>query len=285
MEQAIVHTEVIKRKGELKYFQIPLPGSTKKVIGVEVSAFLLTPIPPDPPVNPPPAGGGNCPNPGTAAIDPFSDMVAGAIRNQVFKIGPAVNPGFEYSCGVYGVTISITAVDGDTPATIASKLAQAVENTPFATWIQSGSNNQNYKPTGSSNGDLLIVTTDSQHSFFAAPQGSCGGPAPVQYDPLFTISNNKKAGMLSLQSPDITDIFLQTDVFAEDRNIQYADFTINPLSAGEWFKGKKRIATDVRILTTSPILEAYYKDSLGLLQNSDMQYQLNIYIWFEKSKA
>ena len=31
----------------------------------------------------------------------------------------------------------------------------------------------------------------------------------AKYDQLFTIRNNEKAGLLSLQSPDKTDIFLQ----------------------------------------------------------------------------
>jgi hypothetical protein len=297
-QEVIVHTEQISRKGELKYFQIPLPGTAKRIIAVETSAFLSTEglVVPAPPDTGGTTGGGtggstnsNCPNPGTATIDPVSNTVANNILTQVFKIGAAVNPTFIYHCGVYSVVVFITAVDGDTPTTIAAKLAAAVNNTTLATWNQYGSNNQNYKPTASSNGDLLTLTVDTQHSFFASGTGSCGNEPPppppppqAEYDQLFRINNNEKAGKLSLQSPDITDIFFQAEIFREDKNINYADFSYSPLEIGEWIRGRKRISTDVLIRTVSPILEAYYKDSWGEFYGRDVSYQLNIYIWIEK---
>ncbi len=300
-QQVIIHTEQISRKEELKYFQIPLPGTAKKIIAVETSVFLFTeglvaPVPADTGGTTGGDTGGsggstnsNCPNPGTASIDPVSNTVANNILTQVFKIGAAVNPTFIYQCGVYSVVVSVTAVDGDTPTTIATNLAAAVNNTTLATWNQYGSNNQNYKPTASSNGDLLTLTVDTQHSFFASGIGSCANeppppppPAAIEYDQLFTIRNNEKAGLLSLQSPDVTDIFLQTEVFREDRNINFGDFTYSPLEIGEWIRGRKRIATDVLITTSSPILEAYYKDSWGVFYGRDVSYQLNIYVWIEK---
>lgn len=308
-QQAIVHTESITRKGELKYFQISLPGTAKKIIAVEASIFLLTSGLNENSVAPIVAGSGssgnegsggggggsnNCPNPGTASIEAVSNNVAGSVRTQVFRIGAAVNPGFIYSCGVYSVVISVTAVDGDTPATIATKLAQAVHNTSLATWNQYGSNNQNYKPTGSASSDLMTLTTDNQHSFFASGSGSCGGgepppppppppPTPI-YDPLFTIAGNSRAGILTLQSPDATDIFLQTEVYRDDVNIGYADFTNHVLVVSEWTKGKKRYATEVFAPTHTPILEAYYKDLLGVQYNENVQYQLNIFIWIENMR-
>src|SRR5690348_7378622 len=123
---AVVHTEKISRSGEIKYFQIALPGTKKKIVAIEASAFLFTeaalpdsvvPAPaPEPPAN------NNCPNPGSATIDPVSSNTVNGITTQVFQIGAAVNPTFVYSCGVYSVVISVTAVDGDTPDTIAAKL-------------------------------------------------------------------------------------------------------------------------------------------------------------------
>ena len=41
-QEVIVHIEQISRRGELKYFQIPLPGTAKKIIAIETSAVLLT---------------------------------------------------------------------------------------------------------------------------------------------------------------------------------------------------------------------------------------------------
>jgi hypothetical protein len=299
-QRVILHSEQISRKGEIKYFQIPLQGTAIKIIAVEASAFLFTEVlqpPPAPTPTPtPPAPApvpNNCPNPGTASIDAVSSNTANGITTQVFRIGAAVNPTFFYSCGVYSVVVSVTAVDGDTPASIASALASAVNNTSLATWNQYGSNNRNYKPTANANGDLLTLTTDSQHSFFASGSGSCSAEAPppppppprstlLQYDPLFTILQNEKAGTVSLQSPDITDIFLQCEAWREDKSINYGDYTFTGEMQGEWLKGRKRVATDVSLSTASPILEAYYKDSWGLYYNKDISYGLNIFIWFEK---
>lgn len=309
-ELAVVHIEQISRKGEIKYFQIPLPGTIKNIIAVETSCMLftqVTPIVQEPLTNTTinnsnnsntttnTSTNNNCPNPGKATIDVISESVAGTVRIQVFKIGAAVNPGFIYECGVYSVVVSITAVDGDTPVTIATKLAGAVNNTTLATWNQYGSNNNNYKPYATVNADQITLKVDSQHSFFASGIGECypapppppPPPAPnplLQYDLLFFISNNEKAGVLSLQSPDATDIFYQCEVFREDKNISYGDFTFLGLMNGEWLKGKKRYATEVAITTASPILEAYYKDRLGMWYDKDLSYQINIFIWYSKEE-
>lgn len=298
MEQlAIVHTEHISRKGEIKYFQIPMPGTAKKIIAVEASAVLFSsvdiPAEPAAPTVPTPSSGNtgtsnNCPNPGKASIEPISDTSSSSTRTQVFRIGAAVNPGFVYSCGVYSVVLSVTAVDGDTPYSISTKLAAAVNNTSLASWNQYGSNTKNYKPTAKAEGELLTLTVDTQHSFFASGTGECSGTPSaeekpeVQYDPLFTVRKNEKVGTLSLQSPNATDIFYQGEAYREDRNIGYGDFTLSGEMVGEWLKGRKRLAVEVLITTESPILEAYYKDTWGDYYGKDINYQLNIILWYEK---
>jgi hypothetical protein len=305
-QTAIIQKEQITRKAEIKYFQIPLPGTVKKIIAVEASVFCFSATANEPTTNngnqgttdPAPStnntGGNTCPNPGIASIDVVSNTDTGVngIRTQVFRIGAAVNPGFVYSCGVYSVVVSIVAADGDTTATVAAKLAAEVNNTSLVTWSQYGSNNHNYKPTANSVDDLLTLTVDYQHSFFASGTGECQAAPPVdpppsllQYDPLFLIKRNEKAGTIALQSPDATDIFLQTDVFREDRNINFADFLFSGSMNGEWLKGRKRYATEILIRTESPILEAYYKDCLGEFHNMDLNYELNIIIWFEKQQS
>ena len=107
----------------------------------------------------------------------------------------------------------------------------------------------------------------------------------MDYDPLFTIVQNERAGIVLLQSPDITDIFLQCEAWREDKNIDYGDFSYNGLMQGEWLSGRKRIATDVSLTTASPILEAYYKDSWGSYYGKDISYGLNIFIWYENANA
>lgn len=295
-QKVILHSEQISRKGEIKYFQIPLQGTAIKIIAVETSAFLFTNVPatqPTPMLDPnPPAPipvPNNCPNPGTASIDLYSDTTDSTTHEQVFKVGDAVNPGFVYSCGVYSVVLTVTAVDGDTPGTIAGKLAAAVNNTTLAEWNQYRSNNQNYKPSALTSGALITLLTDRQHSFFASASGSCQAapqaPQLAQYDPLFTIVQNERAGVLSLQSPDVTDIFLQCEAWRTDNNTNYGDYSFPGELQGEWLKGRKRIATDVSLTTASPILEAYYKDSWGLYHGKDVSYGLNIFLWFEKLAA
>lgn len=297
---AVVHTEKISRKGEIKYFQIPMPGTPKKIVGVEASAVLFSSVdvlsgqPGDGlenmPVNA--SATNNCPNPGKAYIELVEETVtAGAdgIRTQIYKIGSAVNPGFMYSCGVYSVVLFIPALDDDSPSSIALKMATEVNNTDLAVWSQYGSNTKNYKPTATAAGDMLTLTVDHLHSFFAIGTGECLGPGPVavpvQYDPLFTVRRNEKAGTLSLQSPDATDIFYQCEAYREDRNINYGDFTLSGEMVGEWLKGRKHVAEEVLITTESPILEAYYKDTWGDYHGKDLNYQLNIIIWYEKQNS
>lgn len=306
-QRVILHSEQISRKGEIKYFQIPLQGKPIKIIAVEVSAFLFTDLfqpitvqPTAPEPDPAPVANtatqlSGCPNPGRATIDPVSDTIANNIRTQVFRIGAAVNPTFQYSCGVYSHVVTVIAVDGDTPASIASKMAIDVNNTSLATWSQYGSNNRNYKPTAVADGDILMLTTDTQHSFFASGTGECSAERPppppppppppepklLDYDPLFFIVRNERAGVLSLQSPDATDIFYQCEAWRADNNINYGDFTFPGELQGEWLKGRNRIASEISITTASPILEAYYKDSWGIYNDKDISYGLNIFVWYE----
>ncbi|MFT3843686.1 MAG: hypothetical protein QM725_01435 [Lacibacter sp.] len=313
-QTAILQKQKITRKGEINYFQVALPGTVKKIIAVETSVVCYTDaqiieedqstaVIPDGSSGDPGGSGttsnNSCPNPGAASFTQLSSTLAGAELTQVFQVGAAVNPGFSYNTGVYSVVLTVVADDGDTPASIAAKVAAAINNTTLATWSQYGSNNHNYKPTASSAGDLMTVTVDNQHSFFASGNGSCSAappppppPDPVDpppvlltYDPLFTIRRQEKAGVLALQSPDATDIFFQSEVFRDDRNIRFADYTFVGSMPGEWLKGRKRYATEVLIETESPILEAYYKDELGLFHGKDLNYELNLIIWFEKEQS
>lgn len=134
------------------------------------------------------SSGGSCPNPGTAYLTETGNASggAGSTRTQIFAVGSAVNPGFNYSVGVYSVSLNVTAVDGDTPDTIAQKLAAAINNTPLSTWNQYGSNNNNYKPTATASGGMLTTHCDYQHQFAAYGSGSCtAAPPPPPADPAF----------------------------------------------------------------------------------------------------
>jgi hypothetical protein len=127
-----------------------------------------------------PAPGNSCPNPGTAYLTETGNASDAVKRTQTFMVGNAVNPGFIYSLAVYSVTVDVTAVDGDTQDSIASKLADAINATPLSTWNQFGSDSKNYKPTASSSGGMVTVTCDVQHQFAGYGTGSCSAAPPPE---------------------------------------------------------------------------------------------------------
>jgi hypothetical protein len=157
-------------------------GSTFYDPGAVSSPPVLSPVPITPmAVNdtlPAPSSNGSCPNPGTASIVQTSIIGSGATTQQSFRIGSAVNPGFVYSWGVYGVTKSVTAVSGDTASSIAQKLANAINQAPMSDW-QNASNNHNYKPSANVSGDSFTSLVDSQHSAYASGSGSCSATVPT----------------------------------------------------------------------------------------------------------
>lgn len=288
LEKVILHAEQISRRGETKYFQIPLHGTPIKIIAVEASAVLLSP---PGSVDPLLAGqatgqfaqesGGlpdRCPNPGTASLLEISSTVENGAGVHTLQVGAAVNPTFEYSVQAYGHNVLVTADFGDTPETIAQKLAQAINDTQLSQWNLYGNNYQSYKPTASASSNLLTVTTDAQHYVLPEATGSCASAA---YSTLFTIVQNEKAGVLSLQSPDKTDIFFACEAWGSDKNTRYGDYTAYHMMEGEWMQGKKRIATEVSITTASPILEAYYRDTWGMYYGRDISYGISVFVWYE----
>ncbi|RYY91022.1 MAG: hypothetical protein EOO15_00330 [Chitinophagaceae bacterium] len=158
-EQAIIHQEMIGRKGILRYLQVPLPGLAKRIIGVEASVMLLSPPP----------------------VPPYA-------------------------------------------------------------------------------GNL---------------------PALPAYDPLFLVGVSDKAGLLSLQSPDASDIFLQMEVFSTDLNSGLGDFSFVGEGPKEWLRGRKRYPVNLNVATRSPILEGYYRDQWMPEGGPDINYLLNLIIWYE----
>ncbi|TCZ68356.1 hypothetical protein [Flaviaesturariibacter aridisoli] len=158
-EQAIIHQEVVNRKGILRYLQVPLPGLAKRIIGVEASVMLLSALP-------------------------------------------------------------------------------------------------------------------------ALPLGG-SPPAFPAYDPLFVVGVSDKAGSLSLQSPDTSDIFLQMEVFSTDVNSGLGDFSFVSEGPKEWLRGRKRYPVNLNVPTKAPILEGYYRDQWMPEGGPDITYQLNLIIWYE----
>jgi hypothetical protein len=101
------------------------------------------------------------------------------------------------------------------------------------------------------------------------------------YDPAFVVRKCDKAGLLTLQSPDASDIFLQTEVFASDVNSGFGDVSFMGEGATEWLRGRKRYPVEIRVPTSAPILEGYYRDQWSQHLGIDINYLLNLIIWYE----
>lgn len=81
------------------------------------------------------------------------------IRRQEFQVGKFVTPNNRFQLIVYGITVEIKAVAGDTPITIAQKLAAKVNATSYPIFRAP------YKITASSTNDIVKLELDYQHEF------------------------------------------------------------------------------------------------------------------------
>ena len=99
-----------------------------------------------------------------------TDTGPGGIRTQKFQVGADILPGNKFQIGVYSVTLTIDAVTGDTPTSIAQKLANAVNNTTVAQWNQYGNHTgvNGFPPHATSSGSVVTITLNYQNQFFGA---------------------------------------------------------------------------------------------------------------------
>jgi hypothetical protein len=93
----------------------------------------------------------------------------GGIRTQIFEIGANVNVGNRFVLTIYSHNTTITAVSGDTPTTIATKMRNAINATSTAQWNSSGSapasGTSGYPPTSTASGNQITVTMNWGNSF------------------------------------------------------------------------------------------------------------------------
>jgi hypothetical protein len=132
--------------------------------------------PPPPAQAPAQSAPSTCPGPASMVVGP--SQTSGQTFIQNFTIGPNVWVGYTFQVGVYSYTVQIVALSGDTPNSIAQRLANAVNNTSLATWKQSGSDNLNFKPTATANGNTVTTVVDAQHSFYGDAYGVCPAQQP-----------------------------------------------------------------------------------------------------------
>jgi hypothetical protein len=118
-------------------------------------------------------GGGGSTTP-TPTLTLLSDTVSNTgpfglpVRSQVFEVGVNVAAGNRFQLVCYGHIVEVTAVSGDTPSTIATKLSDAVNATTVVQWQDHGGNANGAKPTASHSGNQVSIALNEQDHFTGA---------------------------------------------------------------------------------------------------------------------
>lgn len=111
----------------------------------------------------------------------------GSTRLQTASVGDCVNAGYRYMATVYGVTVSVTAVDGDTPASIRLKMADKINAMTAQQWNAAGSapaaGTVGFKPSALAASDHIKFILDYQHQFAFSASGSVPATAPASTPP------------------------------------------------------------------------------------------------------
>ncbi len=93
----------------------------------------------------------------------------GGIRTQYFQIGANVTAGNKFTLTVYSRAVTVTAIAGDTPSTIAAKLAAAINSTTASQWNTAGSapnpSTPGFPPYAVATGNNLVIELNYQNSF------------------------------------------------------------------------------------------------------------------------
>ncbi len=133
---------------------------------------------------PQPGGGGSAYTPGSgcAMLTRISSApYSGNRRNEVFQVGPVVDVGFVYELMVYSHGVIVKAVAGDSPNSIAQKMAAAVNATTATQWNDQGSapaaGTPGFKPTATYSGNTISAILNVQNSFAAWGTG-CNNTSP-----------------------------------------------------------------------------------------------------------
>jgi hypothetical protein len=102
--------------------------------------------------------------------------------------GACVNPGYVYTAQVYSVSVSVTAVAGDTPSTIHKKLADKINAMTAAQWNAKGSapkaGTPGFKPTALVGTDHIKVILNYQNQMSFSASGTVPKVEPITVTPL-----------------------------------------------------------------------------------------------------
>lgn len=90
---------------------------------------------------------------------------------------------------------------------------------------------------------------------------------------------NQLIGELKLQSCEEANWFYSTDVYANDTNLSYGDFSSVGFLANDFTHGNKRTEEIVKIDVESTVVQGWYLDAFGKSQKTDIRYEVTVYVW------
>ena len=83
-------------------------------------------------------------------------------RRQEFQVGKFATPGNRFTLTVYGVIAEVKAIAGDTPVTIAGRLANLINSISYPITLYP------YRIRATTAGDIIKLELDYQHEFIGA---------------------------------------------------------------------------------------------------------------------
>lgn len=90
---------------------------------------------------------------------------------------------------------------------------------------------------------------------------------------------NQLIGELKLQSCEEANWFYATDVFVNDANLNWGDFSQAGFPVNDFTHGNKRTEEIVKIDAESTIIQGWYLDAIGKTNATNINYEITIYIW------
>lgn len=88
-------------------------------------------------------------------------------------------------------------------------------------------------------------------------------------------------GEFKLQSCEEANWFYSTNVYANDNNLGFGDFSSTGFPINDFSHGAMRLEEEVKVDTQSTIIQAWYKDSLGESLKQNINYEISIYVWIK----
>lgn len=88
-------------------------------------------------------------------------------------------------------------------------------------------------------------------------------------------------GEFKLQSCEEANWFYSTNVYANDNNLGFGDFSSTGFPINDFSHGSMRFEDELKVDAKSTIIQAWYKDSLGESLQQNTNYEVSIYLWIK----